>query len=97
MQQTNLISKNIMEDLVDGRLDELMRFSGVCCCERCRADVRTLSLNTLPAKYVMSTSGDVYVRFQSLEPQMQADIVTAIMNAIEVVRANPRHDKYFCD
>lgn len=97
MQQTNLISKNVMEDLVDDRLDELMEFAGVCCCERCRADVRTLSLNSLPAKYVISTSGDVYVRFQSLEPQMQVDLTTTIMNAIEIVRANPRHDKYYCD
>lgn len=92
-QQIQTLSKNIMEDLVDGKLDELMHSTGNCCCERCRTDVRTLALNMLPPKYATSVSGIVYIHFQSLDPQMQIDIITAILNAIHVVHAHPRHDE----
>lgn len=91
MGSNEIISKNVMEDLVDCRMDELLKSADCCCCEQCRADIRTLSLNMLPAKYVVSVSGNVYVRFQTMEPQLQADITTAILNAIHVVQANPRH------
>lgn len=93
MQETDIVSKNTMEDLVEEKLDYLIHFAGICDCKYCRADIRTLSLNSLPPKYVMRVSGDVFVRFQSLDAQAQADIATAIMNAIEIVRENPRHDR----
>lgn len=92
MNSNKILSKNIMEDLVDTRMDELLRTTDCCTCEQCRADIRTFSLNMLPPKYVVSTSGNVYVRYQSLEPQLQTDITTAILSAIEVVKNNPHHD-----
>lgn len=86
MEPKKITSKNIMEDFVDSRMEELLKNADCCYCEQCRADIRTYALNNLPAKYVRSTSGNVYVRFQSLEPQLQTDITTAILNAIQVVK-----------
>jgi competence protein ComFB len=87
--------KNVMEDLVDCKLDEMMHAAKMCCCERCRADVLALVLNKLPSRYVVSVSGDVYTRFQALDTQMQADITAAIISAIEVVRQLPHHDEVY--
>ncbi len=86
-----LISKNIMEELVDSLLDVYMKDVGMCACEQCRADVRAFALNCLPPRYVVSTGGGIFVRVNALTCQSQADIATAIMKGIRVVMANPRH------
>ncbi len=85
--------KNILEDLVTYKLDELMQAADMCSCDRCRADVLAFALNKLPSRYVSSNNGDIYARFQSLDFQMQANITTAILNAIEVVKKTPHHER----
>lgn len=85
--------KNILEDLVTYRLDELMQAADMCTCDRCRADVLAFALNKLPSRYVSSNNGDIYARFQSLDFQMQANITTAILNAIDVVKKTPHHER----
>lgn len=85
--------KNVLEDLVTYKLDELMKTTSMCTCERCRADVLAIVLNKLPSRYVSSNNGDIYARFQSLDYQMQANITTAILKAIEVVKKIPHHER----
>ena len=87
--------KNIMEDLVECKLNELIRASNMCGCERCRADVQALALNKLPPKYVVSVSGDVYSHFQAMNVQTQVNITTAIVNAIRIVQQSPHHDHQY--
>ena len=63
-----------------------------CCkCPVCRMDVAAYALNRLPSKYVATREGEVYSKLLELEHQFEADVVIAIMKAIEVVRKNPRH------
>jgi len=90
-----LSPKNIMEDLVDGKLNELMRSANMCCCDRCRADVKAFALNMLPPRYVVSVGGDVYSHFEAMNMQSQINIMTAIVSAIRVVRENPHHGEQF--
>jgi competence protein ComFB len=92
---TKIAPKNIMEDLVEVKLDELMRSAGMCCCERCHADVKALALNKLPPRYVVSTAGEVYSHFQELAAQNQINITTAIVAAIRTVHLNPHHGKKY--
>ena len=82
---------NLMEALVESKLDELMQQEDMCCCEQCRMDVMALSLNNLPAKYTSSLSGDIFTRFNAMSTQFQADITGAVLKAIAAVRSNPRH------
>jgi|GEM_PF-336079 len=82
---------NVMESMVNIRVDELMKEEGICNCPTCRMDVITLSLNILPAKYTSSRSGDIYARFNAASTQVQADITAAILAAIATVKKNPRH------
>ncbi len=84
--------RNLMEELVDSRLDEYMRSEAVCQCERCRADVMALALNNLQPKYVVSVSGEVYSRYDAVKTQFQADVITTILCAIAVINKRPRHD-----
>ena len=93
MTAEKIFPKNLMEELVDSKLDELMEAQGICCCKRCRVDVFTLALNHLPPKYVDSVSGDIFSRVGGLEAQFQADIITEILFAIEVVKNSARHDE----
>jgi len=86
------VSANISEDLIDIYLDSCIRTSGVCGCERCRADIRALALNSMPPHYAVTDLGDAYVRLDGMSVQSQADIITIIMNAINVVKKNPRHE-----
>jgi competence protein ComFB len=92
---TKLAPKNIMEDLVEGKLSDLMRSANMCCCERCRADVKALALNKLPPRYVVSVGGDVYSHFQALNVQNQINITAAIAAAIRIVRLSPHHDEQY--
>ncbi len=90
---SNIISRNVSEDLVDLYLDDCIEKSGMCSCERCKADARALALNQLPAHYVVTTVGNAYIRANATSVQSQADIITAIMSGINVVRLSPKHDE----
>ena len=83
--------RNVSEDLVDMYLEECIKNSGMCTCARCRADVRAFALNNFPPRYVVTEFGDALTRALALSTQFQADIITAIMRGVLLVRDNPRH------
>lgn len=87
------LPKNILEDLIVYKLDELIDTTGVCKCDRCRNDIIAISLNKLPSRYVSSSGGDIMARMQSMDDQMQANITASILKAIEVVKSKPHHER----
>jgi len=91
METEEFVLKNIMEEIVDLRLDKAIEEAGVCGCNRCRADMLALALNHLPPKYVVSTAGDIYSRLSTYTNQMQAELTVAITEAIKTVGKNPSH------
>ena len=86
-----MVARNLMEDLVDMKVDHLMQMVDMCRCPKCRADVLALALNNLPPRYVVNICGDVYVRFEGLTEQGQAEITSAVVRAAEVVSKKPMH------
>ena len=88
-----VVPKNVLEELLSFRLNELIGTTDSCDCEQCRADILAMALNKLPSRYVVSATGDIFSRFQALSPQMQANITTTLLNAIDVVKKAPRHKK----
>jgi competence protein ComFB len=92
---TGFTPKNIMEDLVEVKLNEMLPKAGMCCCDRCRADVKALALNNLPPRYVVSVGGDIYSHFQALNVQNQVNITTAVAAAIRIVRDSPHHGEQY--
>ena len=86
------IIKNVAEDLVDMYLDGcIASVKEMCACSRCRADIKALALNRFPPQYVVTDIGEALVRASILSNQFEADVITAIMSAIIIVKNKPRH------
>ncbi|MBE3592514.1 MAG: late competence development ComFB family protein [Thermoanaerobacter sp.] len=83
--------KNYMEDAVDQMMDKVLKDLDVCKCERCRMDIKALTLNNLPPKYIVSEEGELYVKTNELVRQFEVDIIKAITMAAIKVNSNKRH------
>ena len=84
--------KNYMEDVVIHLLYNLVKDREyVCKCEKCLSDIAAIALNRLPPHYVVSEKGEVYSKVLNMSIQFEADVTTAILEAIERVSKNPRH------
>jgi len=85
---------NIMEKIVDLKIEAYMPDSGGCTCETCINDIKCLSLNKLPSKYVNSPKGELFSRVdQIMLRQNSVDVDFAVIKSIEFVRDNPRCKK----
>lgn len=84
---------NTMENAVAAQLKDIQsRFPKACFCERCQRDILALTLNALPPRYVVTEEGGVYARTAELRQQYRTDITIALIQAINKVYENPRHD-----
>ena len=84
--------KNYMEDVVIHLLYNLVKDrENVCKCEKCLSDIAAIALNRLPPHYVVSEKGEVYSKVLNMSIQFEADVTTAILEAIERVSKSPRH------
>lgn len=86
-----VILKNLMEEIVEQRLDGIIDKLGVCKCEKCRKDIMCYALNHLPTKYVASEKGEVISRVNSLDSGFDMSVVAEISYAAQVVGNNPKH------
>lgn len=85
--------KNIMEDLVFEKLEEIMTKLASCQCENCRMDSAAYALNHLPPKYVVSDRGELISRTQYMDKgQYEMDVTMAVINGVSKVMEHPRHD-----
>lgn len=83
---------NVMEQMVNAKLEELLPKSDCCKCDKCADDIRAIALNRLPPKYVSSDTGELYTRVSSsMEKQNSLDINFAVFSAIEFVSTHPHH------
>lgn len=79
---------NIMELLVDERLDEAIYKFHCCRCDKCRKDIVAITLNRLHPRYVV---------FDELESPLVPDrktvteVAGALIKAVLAVKARPRH------
>ncbi|MDR1674165.1 MAG: late competence development ComFB family protein [Oscillospiraceae bacterium] len=82
------IMVNIMELAVLDKIDEVFSRFNCCKCERCRNDVMALALNRLQPKYVIAKQETIDAMIEKLA---FSEIISALLKAILVVIANPRH------
>lgn len=84
---------NMMEKVVEIRMEEHMKRSNCCTCEMCREDIKCIALNNLPPKYVSTSKGELFSRIdQQMNRQSIMDIDIAVINAVEFVKKKPRHE-----
>ncbi len=85
---------NIMEDKVTEIANLLLKNEqDICTCDRCKLDVMALALNQVTPKYVVTSTGELYGKANMMTSQSDADIMTAVTKAIDIVKQNPRHDQ----
>lgn len=85
------LSPNLMEEVVETYLDGIISSFGACNCKQCRNDIKAITLNSLPPRYIVTTRSDTFVRASAMSNQDQADIYAAATKAIEIVTNAPRH------
>ena len=88
----SLVVKNIMEDMVERKLDAMMPQLDVCNCEICRTDILCYALNRLKPKYVATSQGELLSKIDSLSSTFDIAIITQISAAAQVVNEFPRHN-----
>ena len=82
---------NVMEKVVDDKLDEMLKTENCCQCDRCLEDMKAIALNKLPAKYVSTHNGELFSKLDSTLRQNIVDINVAVSNAIACVSKKPSH------
>lgn len=84
--------RNYMEELVLESAEEVLaKYKDVCKCQRCKLDIIALTLNNLPAKYVVTDIGRAHAKLESAKVQFQTDITKELVKSIEKISKNPRH------
>ena len=84
--------QNVMESFVEEELDRMGDILGCCLCEQCRNDVAAYALNHVPSRYVVTKSGGIISKADSLRTQHLTDVRTALLQAAQVIKETPRHD-----
>lgn len=84
--------KNYMEIIVDDILQDMLTQRELKCdCERCIADIKAITLNSLQPMYVVSDKGIVFNMLSEMNIQFRADVIRQITIAIERVEKKPNH------
>ena len=83
--------RNYTEDAVRLYMDRWYREADVCQCDSCRLDTTAIMLNNLSPKYVVTDKGALYAQLDDFDPQHKIDFMTAMTQAIQLVRNSPRH------
>jgi len=85
---------NIMEKIVDLKIEAYINDTNGCSCETCIDDIKCLALNKLPSKYVNTPKGELFSRVdQIMLRQNSVDVDFAVIKSIEFVKGNPRCSK----
>jgi competence protein ComFB len=85
---------NVMEEIVSTLVNVLMMspdYQTFCKCKKCRNDIITLSLNSLPCHYVTSEEGRKRVFEQLNTVENRKWINKRIIKAIHIVGKYPKH------
>ena len=86
-------SVNVMESVVESKVDKYIDLFGLCHCPRCRADVIALALNRLPAKYIVMPKNEALPRISMYESSLGTVATAEILWACKAVFDAPRHKK----
>lgn len=84
---------NVMQLLVEEKADEYMKMFGICCCDKCRVDVRAYALNHLPPKYVVLSEHERVPRLTVYESRFASDVTSQLIQACKQIMLTPHHSR----
>lgn len=82
---------NVIEKIVDEKLEEMLQNESCCKCERCLEDMKAIALNKLPARYVSTHNGELFTKLDATARQISVDLNVAVSYAIDCVSGRPSH------
>jgi len=82
---------NCKELMVRECVENLLKNSNGCKCEKCKTDIIALALNNLKPCYVTTKLGEVMTKIKSTEQQEETNIIVEVTKAINIVQKNPQH------
>lgn len=82
---------NVMELLVDEKLDRYVKMFGLCDCLRCLADAKALALSRLQAKYVVLEENTRVPMLSFYEAKYGELVIPEVIHACKTVMEHPRH------
>ena len=85
--------KNIIEDIALDHLNNVLAIRyDICTCPICKNDMLALVLSRVPAQYVTTEEGALHTIIQHFRVEYQVEIARAIIEAINTISKNPRHE-----
>lgn len=84
---------NVMQVLVEEKAPVYTQMFGLCQCKRCLEDVKALTLNNLPPKYVVLAEHDRIPRLTVYEGRFSTDITSQLLQACKFVMQRPHHGR----
>lgn len=84
---------NVMQVLVEEKAPKYVEMFGLCTCKRCMEDVKAITLNHLPPKYVVLEPGDRVPRLTVYEGKFSSDITAQLLQACRLVMERPHHSR----
>lgn len=84
---------NVMQVLVEEKAPKYVQMFGLCTCKRCMEDVKAITLNHLPPKYVVLEPGDRVPRLTVYEGKYSSDITAQLLQACKLVMERPHHSR----
>ena len=82
---------NVIQALVEDRVDKYMKQFNMCTCHRCRTDVVALTLTSLPAKYIVVPEHESVPMLSIYESRFSAAVTAQLISACQKVAEHPRH------
>lgn len=83
---------NVMEDMVEKKMDSIMKQIGCCNCELCRADVAAYALNHIDSKYVSTARGELFAKSIQFDSDFDMKLTILISTGAKKVMDYPHHD-----
>ena len=90
-KEPQYVMVNVMEKLVDEKLDYYMNRFDVCGCSRCRADVKAYALTHMESKYVVMDKGGVSAFLNFYSNKFSGEVMSHLAKACMRVNEEPRH------
>ena len=82
---------NYMENVVEDAVEKMLeRPDAGSFTDKDLADIKALTLNGLPPRYIVTPKGEVFSKLNELSIQFQADVTRCLYLAVQTVKDNPR-------
>lgn len=90
-QEADYTYINVMEAIVEDKVEYFMKQFDVCTCDRCVADAKALALTGLPPKYIVTAKSTVAPLLNFYTNKFIGQVTVELTKACKIVKDFPHH------